>query len=273
ASPTIRNVVLKSNTSPGTAGGLCCLNHASPLLKDCTFWENEAAFRGGALASADGSVPELVNCTLALNAARAGGGIFCDASSPLLTDTIIYGSRDGGAIACENGAVPVVTFCCIHGNAGGDDLPGSCNTEGMLFRDPLLCDAPRGALQLQECSPCIGSGASGGNIGAFPPRCPCTTTEQLSIRFRLQAARPSPFTDSTMLHLDVPPDAGHVTLTIYNVRGQLVRTLVDGALPSGRREFIWDGMDDTGRPVSAGAYFARCESDAGSDTRKLVLMR
>ena len=273
ASLTIRNVVLKSNTSPGTAGGLCCLNHASPLLEHCVFWENEAALRGGALACGDGSVPELVNCTLALNAAPAGGGIFCSASSPLLTDTIICGSRDGGAIACEDGAVPVVTFCCIHGNAGGDDLPGSCSTEGILSADPLLCDAPRGALQLQECSPCIGSGASGGNIGAFPARCPCTTTEQLSISFRLQAARPSPFTDSTMFQLDVPPDAGHVTLAIYNVRGQLVRTLVDGALPPGHREFVWDGMDDAGRPASAGAYFARCESDAGSDTRKLVLMR
>ena len=76
-----------------------------------------------------------------------------------------------------------------------------------------------------------------------------------------------------MLQLDVPLDAGHVTLAIYNVRGQLVRMLVDGALPPGWREFVWDGMDDTGRPVSAGIYFARCENDARSGTRKLVLMK
>jgi flagellar hook assembly protein FlgD len=114
---------------------------------------------------------------------------------------------------------------------------------------------------------------SGGHVGAFPARCACITTEQPSIKFRLHAARPSPFTDSTILRLDVPAGAGHVTLAVYNVRGQLVRMLVDGALPPGRREFVWNGMDDTGRDVSAGAYFARCESDAGSDTRKLVLMR
>ncbi len=273
ASPTIRNVALNSNSSPGAAGGMCCLDHASPLLERCTFRENQAAFRGGAVTSGDGSVPEFVNCTLALNSAPECGGIFCSASSPLLTDTIIYGSPDGAAVACEQGAAPVLTNCCIYGNAGGDVLPGSCSADGMLFADPLLCDAARGALQLQECSPCIGAGVSGGHVGAFPARCACITTEQPSIKFRLHAARPSPFTDSTMLRLDVPPNTGHVTLAVYNVRGQLVRTLVDGALPPGRREFVWNGTDDTGRPVSAGAYFARCESDAGSDTRKLVRMR
>ncbi|MCK4510470.1 C39 family peptidase [bacterium] len=97
--------------------------------------------------------------------------------------------------------------------------------------------------------------------------------DPLPMELVLHAARPSPFAGTTTMQLDVPGHAGHVRLAIYNVRGQLVRTLVDGALPPGRREFVWDGMDDTGRPVSAGAYFARCESDAGSATRKLVLMR
>jgi len=97
--------------------------------------------------------------------------------------------------------------------------------------------------------------------------------DPLPLELMLHAARPSPFAGTTTMQLDVPPHAGHVTLAVYNVRGQLVRTLVDGAVPPGHREFVWDGMDDNGRPVSAGAYFARCESYAGSATRKLVLMR
>jgi predicted outer membrane repeat protein len=273
ASPTIRNIVLKYNSSPGAAGGLCCLNQANPLLERCTFLENQAAFRGGAVASGDGSIPEFVNCTLVANDAPECGGIFCHASSPLLIDTIIYGSLDGGAVACEQGAAPALTFCCVYGNAGGDSLPGSCSAEGMLFADPLFCDAARGALQLQECSPCIASGASGGHIGASPARCACIGTEPLSIALKLHAARPSPFTDSTTLELDVPPDAGQITLAVYNVRGQLVRTLVDAAVSPGRREFVWDGMDEAGHVVSAGTYFARCGSDAGTDEQKLVLVK
>ena len=87
------------------------------------------------------------------------------------------------------------------------------------------------------------------------------------------ALEPSYYYVPLTSQLDVPAHAGHVTLAIYNVHGRLVRTLVDDALPAGPREFVWDGMGDDGRPVSAGAYFARCESNAGSDTRKLVLMR
>ena len=167
----------------------------------------------------------------------------------------------------------MLAFCSIYGNAGGDGLPGSCSTEEVMFADPLLCDAPRGALQLQECSPCVGSGISGGHIGAFPARCACATTEPLPIVFRLHAARPSPFTDSTTLQLDVPPGTGRVTLAVYNARGQLVRTLADAVVPPGRRAFLWDGRDEAGHAVSAGIYFARCESDSQSAAQKLVLVR
>jgi flagellar hook assembly protein FlgD len=95
----------------------------------------------------------------------------------------------------------------------------------------------------------------------------------MPIMLKLHAARPSPFTDSTMLGLDVPPDAGRIALAIYNVHGQLVRTLIDAVVPPGRREFVWDGTDDTGRTVSAGVYFARYEGDARSGAQKLVLVR
>ena len=89
----------------------------------------------------------------------------------------------------------------------------------------------------------------------------------------LHSPRPSPFTGTTTMQLDVPAGAEHVRLAVYNVRGQLVRTLADGALPPGRPEFIWKGEDDAGQPVSAGIYFARCESEVGASMQKLVLMR
>ena len=89
----------------------------------------------------------------------------------------------------------------------------------------------------------------------------------------LSPPRPSPFDGSTLLALAVPPDAGHVSLAVYNAGGQRVRTLTDGVLPPGRREFVWKGDDDTGAPVAAGVYFARCESEAGTSVQKVVLLR
>ncbi len=92
-------------------------------------------------------------------------------------------------------------------------------------------------------------------------------------RLELHRPRPTPFSAATAMQLDVPSGAGRVRLAVYNARGQLVRTLADGAVPPGRREFVWNGEDDTGNPVSAGVYFARCECDAGTGAQKLVLMR
>ena len=131
----------------------------------------------------------------------------------------------------------------------------------------------RGVLQLQECSPCIGSGESGDNIGAFRQRCACETNAVLSTSFVLHRAFPSPFGTSTTLQLDVPLGAGRVRLAVYNVHGQLVRTLEDGEVSAGERRYSWFGTDDLGRPVGSGIYFARTECEAGTRVQKLVLLR
>jgi hypothetical protein len=301
ASPTIRDVTVRDCTSHGPAGGMCCVNGSSPLLdrvrfagnvaegdeggglfcsvdshpslQRCVFLENEAASRGGAVACGAGAVPELINCTLALNSARDCGGVYCEDSSPLITDSIIYGSTAGCALACDGASHPVLTSCLVHGNEGGDGLPASCEVVGVVFADPLLCDVWRGELHLQECSPCAGAGTVGGDIGAFRVRCACEQNDVVPAGFLMHPASPSPFTASTTLRLDVPAGAGRVSLSIYNVRGQLVRTLVDGTVTPGVREYVWRGDDSSGHALSAGLYFARCEHGGDTTTRKLVLVR
>jgi len=92
-------------------------------------------------------------------------------------------------------------------------------------------------------------------------------------RLVLHAPQPSPFGDATTLALDVPARAGRIALAVYSVGGRLVRTLADGALEPGRRQFVWNGTDDTGRAVSAGIYFARCVNMGRTATKKIVLVR
>ena len=71
--------------------------------------------------------------------------------------------------------------------------------------------------------------------------------------------------------LDAP---AHVDVTIPDLRGARVRTLVAGRLDSGRQEFLWRGRDDRGRHVAAGVYFARMRTDRGfTATRKMTLVR
>lgn len=89
--------------------------------------------------------------------------------------------------------------------------------------------------------------------------------------FGLDAAYPNPFARQTTLtfRLDRP---GPVALTLYDVRGRQVTALVDGVLPAGEHEVVWDGGAD-GRRLPAGVYVARLASPGGNAVTKLTLVR
>lgn len=83
---------------------------------------------------------------------------------------------------------------------------------------------------------------------------------------------PNPFNPSTSIELTLP-DGGETVLTVFNVLGQEVRTLVDRYLPSGKTVVVWNGTDETGAEVTSGVYFYRLISDSEVLTRKMVLVR
>ena len=83
---------------------------------------------------------------------------------------------------------------------------------------------------------------------------------------------PNPFNPSTRIRFVVPED-GDVKLAIYDVSGRLVRTLVRASLAASAYEMTWSGVDDDGHRVASGVYFAHLTCEAGSDTRKLMLIK
>jgi hypothetical protein len=93
----------------------------------------------------------------------------------------------------------------------------------------------------------------------------------------LHANVPNPFNPITRIRFDLPV-AGAATLRIYSVRGELVRTLVDGPVEAGYLTVEWDGTGDDGRPVASGVYAYRltarnADSTPQVATRKMVLLR
>lgn len=97
-------------------------------------------------------------------------------------------------------------------------------------------------------------------------------TGQLPQEFRLEQNYPNPFNPSTQIPFSLA-QAGLTTLTVYNVIGQKIRSLVSDNLKPGRYEFRWDGMDDYGQPVSAGVYVYQLVSGDYKATRQLTLVR
>jgi flagellar hook assembly protein FlgD len=66
---------------------------------------------------------------------------------------------------------------------------------------------------------------------------------------------------------------GHVRLEIYNIRGQRVRTLMNGPVPAGVHEVDWDGTNQRGRPVTSGSYFYRLSVENFTQTRRMIWVR
>ena len=85
-------------------------------------------------------------------------------------------------------------------------------------------------------------------------------------------AAPNPFNPHTTLHVQLPT-SGPVRLTLYNVAGQVVHTLVDRALEAGYHTFHWDGRDQHGRPVPSGVYLYRLSTGQHVLVGKMALIR
>ncbi len=84
---------------------------------------------------------------------------------------------------------------------------------------------------------------------------------------------PNPFNPTTTIVYSIE-ERTHVTLSIYDVEGKLVRTLVNEVQDaSDRYEVVWDGRNDAGRAVSSGVYFYRLIAGEFSETRKAMLLK
>jgi hypothetical protein len=97
--------------------------------------------------------------------------------------------------------------------------------------------------------------------------------EPLVLLNYLGNCHPNPFNPTTAIDYAIK-ERGHVTLKVYNVAGQLVRTLVDeNQAPSSMRQVMWHGRNDAGQPVSSGVYFYRLVTKGFVETRKMVLLK
>jgi hypothetical protein len=82
---------------------------------------------------------------------------------------------------------------------------------------------------------------------------------------------PNPFDRNAVIHFALP-EAGSVSLRIYDISGRMVRTLAKGSLKPGWYQRVWDGRDEEGHRLSAGTYFYRLETPSGTRSRKMVML-
>jgi len=93
-----------------------------------------------------------------------------------------------------------------------------------------------------------------------------------ALRTEFHLGQPNPTTGATTFHYQLAKDV-KTSLKIYNLAGQLVRTLVDGFVPAGVHEALWDGRTENGKKAPAGVYLVRFEAGDYQAIKKAVIVR
>ncbi len=132
--------------------------------------------------------------------------------------------------------------------------------------DPVAANADMGVyaawlhdLQLNFAYGCGPTGIEDGQIA-------------LPTEHRLGKAYPNPFNPTTKIAYNLSAQS-HVTLTVFDARGRVVRTLVNESRPPGRHTIVWDGRSDRGVEAASGVYFYHIIADDFADAARIVLLK
>ena len=96
--------------------------------------------------------------------------------------------------------------------------------------------------------------------------------EGVPLEFALHDNYPNPFNPTTTLRFDLP-ELSDMTLTIYNMLGQKVKTFNMQSTPAGYHSVKWNATNDYGDPVGAGVYLYQLQTKDFVNTRKMVLLK
>ena len=264
SSPTIRNVIITGNTAGNDGGGIHCFN-ASPTLENVEITDNLGTWKGGGLGVFSSSDVIAEHVTMNNNSSNSGAGVYCSGSNPTFTNSILWNSMTD-EIHLISGSV----------TASYSDVLGGWTGQGNINTEPLFCDPSTGDYYLAQNSPCIGAGENGSsNIGAYGAGCsPILTiaSEVLPETYALHQNYPNPFNPITTLRYDLPEDS-HVNITVYDMLGRVVKTMVNQPQNAGFRFIIWDATNDFGKPISAGIYLYKIQAGEYISTKKMVLLK
>ena len=99
-----------------------------------------------------------------------------------------------------------------------------------------------------------------------------TDRRERSSRYLLCQNHPNPFNPETSIEYYLPEEA-HVSLTIFDARGNGIRTLSDAIEGAGDHAATWDGKNESGHAVSTGVYFYRIRMGDYAESRRMMLIK
>ncbi len=214
---------------------------------------------------------ELIGATFTLNGARNGmsnfklwkstDDVFNSAHDTTLGATVVSDPGDGSTISFSgfNNAIDTTTryyfiTCDLSSNAGGGIQAIVTDSADLSMNGGILS----GTITNEALS-------DGDVLDVGEP-------SERDLQYVLDQNYPNPFNPSTTIQYSLLKRA-KVELVVYNVLGQMVRTLVRETKPAGNYQTRWDGLDNRGQKVSSGIYFYRLKSSGFTQVKKMMLVK
>jgi len=281
ATVTLSGVSLLDNQSQ-IGAGLHILSCPNASATNCLLASNDAAYWGGGALFENSAGLQLTNLTVADNTASAGGaGLYFSTCTGTVGNSIL--AFNTGAASFANAIQAQGSTLALNCNdAFGNTAPNyggvadPTGTGGNISADPLFCDRPGGDYGISPASPAAPPQSPCGLMGALAAACGATPVEDNPITipaaFRVEPNFPNPFNPSTTIHFSLSV-AGRTTVTVYDVAGRLVKTIMDDNLAAAEHTLRWVGDDNRGRPVSAGVYFYRIQSGQNDHVGRMALVK
>jgi len=95
---------------------------------------------------------------------------------------------------------------------------------------------------------------------------------QIPLSYQLKQNYPNPFNPETHIYFEIP-QMHDVKLEIYNILGQKVRSLINGAYNPGRHTVTWNGRNDSGMIVPSGVYIYRLHAGSFMVSKKMLMLK
>jgi len=270
----IEGNTIANNSSSVLSGGIA-LDNAPVEISHNIIVNNEAMF-AGAIGLKNGSDVSLINNTIANNSGSYAC-IYILSSYPDVLNTIII--HDGLIFTTFSGN-PFVNYSCISGGYSGtgnisDDPQFVNSTAG----DGIAYDGLAADWSLQETSPCIDTGdptsppdpdGTRADMGALYYYHEVSIDDPHENLIYITQNNPNPFKGSTTISYSLPKQTENAVITIYNVKGDVVKQY---NVEDSEGSVQWSGLDQHDKAVASGVYFYRIQGETISQTRSMIFMR
>ncbi len=291
---TLENVIIIENSALFDGGGIqVCGDEANLNMVNVLIANNYAENCGGGINAINGPSLNITNVTFSGNSTEGlGGGIMCQLGCNLIMrNSIVWNNPGGEIVEYGPGNEVTINYSDICGGWFGQ---GSNNID----TDPLFADT---LYHLSEDSPCIDAGnpdslyydpedpdnpgyalypAMGtlindmgfyGGHGNYEPPYAVDDEPHFTDDIIKLSNFPNPFTNSTTISFLTTKPTKNTKITIYNIKGQKIKTLLNNQImKGGNYKIIWNGTNSRNKRVGSGIYFVKLRTEKYVNVKKIV---